>query len=143
DGPADYFVAGTFLSEDGWRDATASRVGRLFARGGLRFGGTDVALSYQRAQNRIEQAGSLPESELDQHRARNLTRGDFFAPLMNAVTLNARQDLGERWGLAATLFGRTLDAEQFNVNAAGANTRAVSNPSTLGGTLEPTCQAPA
>src|SRR5204863_1102426 len=81
-----------------------------------------------------------PESELDQHRTRNFTRGDFFSPLMNAVTLNLRQDLDEHWALATTVFGRTLDAEQFNVNAAGPNTRAFSSTSTLGGTLEATWQ---
>src|SRR5439155_463751 len=53
EGPADYYVAGTFFSEDGWRDASASRVGRLFTRVGLRAGGTDLAVSYQRAQNHI------------------------------------------------------------------------------------------
>ena len=141
EGPADYYVAGTFFSEDGWRDASASRVGRLFARVGLRAGGTDLAVSYQRAQNHIEQAGSLPESQLDQHRTRNFTRGDFFEPLMNAVTVNLKQDLDERWALGATAFARTLDAEQFNVNLAGANTRSFTSTATLGSTLEATRQA--
>ncbi len=140
-GPIDYYVAGTFFSEDGWRDASAGRLGRLFARIGLRQGGTDLSLSYQRAQNRIEQAGSLPESELDQHRTRNFTRGDFFAPLMNAVTLNLKQELDERWALAATLFARTLDSEQFNVNLAGTNTRSFTSTATAGGTVEASHQA--
>jgi outer membrane receptor protein involved in Fe transport len=141
EGPADYYVSGTYLSEDGWRDATASRVGRLFARGGLRSGGTDITLSYQRIQNRIEQAGSLPESELEQHRTRNFSRGDFYEPLMNMVTLNARQDLNEHWGVALTAFGRTLDIEQFNVNLTGPNARTFSSTATLGGTLEATWQS--
>jgi iron complex outermembrane receptor protein len=135
-GPLDYYVAGTFFSEDGWRDVSASRVGRLFARLGLRAGGTDLSLSYQRAQNRIEQPGSLPESELDQHRTRNYTGGDFFAPLLNALTLNARQDLGEGWALAVTAFARTLDAEQFNANLVAANTRSFTSTASLGGTVE-------
>jgi len=140
EGPVDYYVSGTYFSEDGWRDATVSRVGRLFARIGLRDGGTDISLSYQRAQNRIEQAGSLPESELDQHRKRNFTRGDFFEPLMNAVTLNVKQALGERWALAATLFTRMLDAQQFNVNLAADNSRSFTSTTTTGGTLEATNQ---
>src|SRR5438067_4091269 len=136
EGPLDYYVAGTYFSEEGWRDASASRLGRLFARVGLRSGGTDVALSYQRAQNRIEQPGSLPESELHQHRTRNFTGGDFFEPLMNAVTLNLKQDLGERWALAATLFARTLDAEQFNVNVIDTNARSFTSTASAGGTVE-------
>src|SRR5437762_8862810 len=141
EGPADYYVAGTFFSEDGWRDASASRVGRLFTRVGLRAGGTDLSLSYQRAQNRIEQPGSLPESELRQHRTRNFTRGDFFEPLMNAVTLNLKQELGEHWAVAATLFTRTLDSEQFNVNLAHTNSRSFTSTATVGGTVEATHQA--
>lgn len=136
EGPFDYYVSGTYFTEDGWRDATASRLGKLFARFGFRLGGTDLSLSYQRAQNRIEQAGSLPESELDHHRTRNFTRGDFFAPLMNAVTLNLNQQLSEHWALAATLFLRTLDAQQFNVNLVGDNARSFTSTATAGGTLE-------
>ncbi len=139
-GPFDYYVSGTFFSEDGWRDKSASRIGRIFARLGFREGGTDVALSYQRAQNHIEQPGSLPESELKQHRTRNFTGGDFFEPLMNAVTLNVRQELGEHWALGATVFTRTLDAEQFNVNIVGGNTRSFTSTATVGGTLEATHQ---
>jgi iron complex outermembrane recepter protein len=136
EGPFDYYVSGTYFTEEGWRDATASRLGKLFARFGFRLGGTDLSLSYQRAQNRIEQAGSLPESELDHHRTRNFTRGDFFAPLMNAVTLNLNQQLSEHWALAATLFLRTLDAQQFNVNLVGDNARSFTSTATAGGTLE-------
>jgi iron complex outermembrane receptor protein len=140
-GPVDYYVAGTYFSEDGWRDASASRVGRLFARIGLREGGTDLSLSYQRVQNRIQQPGSLPESELDQHRTRNFTRGDFFEPLLNMVTLNLKQELSERWALAATLFTRMLDAEQFNVNVAAVNSRSFTTTATTGGTVEAINQA--
>ena len=63
--PLDYYLSGTFLEEDGWREQSRVRLGKLFAKLGLRYGDTDVTLSYQRAQNRVEQAGSLPQSELD------------------------------------------------------------------------------
>jgi outer membrane receptor protein involved in Fe transport len=135
EGPFDYYVSGTYFTEDGWRDASASRLGKLFGRIGFRQSGTDVSLSYERAQNRIEQPGSLPESELEQHRTRNFTRGDFFAPLMNAVTLNVKQDLDEHWALAATAFVRTVDVEQFNVNLVDNNSRSFTSTATAGGTL--------
>jgi iron complex outermembrane recepter protein len=136
EGPFDYYVSGAYFTEDGWRDGSASRLGKLFARIGLRDGGTDVSLSYQRAQNRLEQPGSLPESELDHHRTRNFTSGDFFAPLMNEVTLNVKQELSEQWALAATLFARMLDAEQFNVNLVDNNARSFTSTATAGGTVE-------
>ena len=46
---------------------------------------------------------------------------------MNAVTLNLKQELSEHWALAATLFLRTLDAEQFNVNFVDDNTRSFTS----------------
>src|SRR2546421_387603 len=62
EGPADYYVAGTFFSEDGWRDASASRVGRLFTRVGLRAGGADLPVSYQRAPHHNGPAGRTGSS---------------------------------------------------------------------------------
>src|SRR5262249_1768968 len=63
-GPVDYYVAGTYAREDGWRDASEMRIGRAFGKLGYRHGGTDATLSFQYVDNRIEQAGSLPLSEL-------------------------------------------------------------------------------
>src|SRR5262249_20367006 len=140
-GPFDYYVAGTYFTEDGWRDRSASRIGQLFTRFGFREGGTDLSLSYQRAQNRIEQPGSLPDSEIAHNPRRNCASGTFSEPLMNMVTLNAKQELGERWALGATLFSRWLDAEQFNVNLAANNSRSFTSTATTGGTFELTHQA--
>ena len=133
--PLDYYVSGTFLEEDGWRDQTRVRLGKLFAKLGLRYGDTDVTLSYQRAQNRIEQAGSLPLSELQRDRRQNFTP-DFFKPLANVVTLNARQLLGESTSLGVNAFVRTLDAEQFNANQLATNTRSFTHTASAGTTVQ-------
>ena len=134
--PLDYYVSGTFLEEDGWREQSRVRLGKLFAKLGLRYGDTDVTLSYQRAQNRVEQAGSLPQSELERDRRQNFTGGDFFKPLANVVTLNARQLLGESTSLGLNAFVRTLDAEQFNVNLLATNTRSFTHTASAGTTVQ-------
>src|SRR5262249_45616036 len=64
EGSFDYYVAGTYSHEDGWRDTSAVRLGKAFGKLGYRHGGTDATLSFQYVDNRIEQAGSLPLSEL-------------------------------------------------------------------------------
>ncbi len=135
-GPLDYYVAGTYSEEAGWRDATWVRLGRLFAKLGLTLEDTDVTLSFQRVQNHIEQAGSLPLSELQRDRQQNFTGGDFFAPLLNLVTLNAHQTVADRARLSLNAFVRTLDAEQFNVNLVGADTRSFTATTSAGGTLQ-------
>src|SRR5262249_25623605 len=105
--PFDYYVSGSFLEEDGWREQSSVRLGKLFLKLGLRLGDTDATLSYQRAQNRIEQPGSLPITELQRDRRQNFTGGDFFKPLSNLVTLNVRQLLGEHTSLGVNAFVRT------------------------------------
>src|SRR5262245_20800183 len=135
-GPMDYYVAGTYSEEDGWRDRSAVRLGRLFAKLGLTLDDTDATLSFQRAQNRIEQPGSLPLSELRRDRRQNFTGGDFFAPLLNLVTLNVHQTVAEHARVSLNGFVRTLDAEQFNFNLPGADTRPFTNTTSAGGTLQ-------
>ncbi|HET7343205.1 MAG TPA: TonB-dependent receptor [Methylomirabilota bacterium] len=134
--PFDYYVAGSLLQEDGWRDASAARLGKLFAKLGLRAGDTDLTLSFQRAENRIEQPGSLPLSELRRDRQANFSAGDVFKPRANLVTLTARQLLGERTGLTLNAFARALDAEQFNTNLLGPNTRSFAHTLSAGGAVQ-------
>src|SRR3989442_4308011 len=134
--PLDYYLAGTFFREDGWRDVSASRVGRIFAKIGFKSGETDATISYQRAENLIEQPCSLPLSELQRDRTQNYTGGDFFKPLMNLATLSLRQEVGTDLALSLTGFGRRLDAEQFNVNQLRANTRSFTATTSAGGTVQ-------
>ncbi|HYS10494.1 MAG TPA: TonB-dependent receptor [Myxococcales bacterium] len=135
-GPADLYLSGTGTHEDGWRDATGARLGKLFVKAGLRGGESDAALSYQHVDNRIEQAGPLPASELARDRSANYTPGDFFAPRLDQLALNARHDFGELFTLSANGFGRLLHVEQFNVNLAGDNSRLFSRTGSAGGTIQ-------
>src|SRR5712671_4974166 len=135
-GPFDGYVAGSFFKEDGWRDVSESRVGKIFAKVGLKYGDTDATLSYQRAENRIEQPGSLPYTDLRHDRTQNYTGGDFFKPVMNLVNLSLRQELSTDLAVSMTGFGRWLDAEQFNVNQLGANTRSFTATTSAGAAIQ-------
>src|SRR5207237_9611754 len=79
-GPVDLYVSGTGTEEDGWRQASGARLGKAFAKVGLRAGDNDLTLCYQPADNRISQAGPLPPQDLARDRPANYTPGDFFAP---------------------------------------------------------------
>jgi outer membrane receptor protein involved in Fe transport len=132
----DYYFSATLAREDGWRDEAQSRIGRAFGKLGYKHTGTDLTLSYQYVENRIEQAGSLPESLLREDRTLNFTGGDFYKPYMNFVTLNLRQELTEELSLSLNAFGRQLDVEQFNVSLIGENTRQFNDSTSAGGTLQ-------
>src|SRR5213592_3723238 len=121
-GPWDYYLGVRYEHEDGWRQATTSRIATLFGKVGLLAGGWDVTLSYSGASNRIHQAGSLPDDVVDTRPDSNFTGGDYFAPVAHQLTLNAQHAVGSAQ-LSANLFGRRLDTDQFNVNAAPPDSR--------------------
>ena len=128
--------------EDGWREASHARLSKAFGKVGFEHGGTDLTLSYQYVNNRISQAGPLPVSELVQDRSANYTAGDFFAPRLNQLVLNARQTLGGTVILSANAFGRLLHVEQFNVNLLTENSRLFSRTASGGGTVQVDSTAP-
>src|SRR5947208_3616762 len=106
----------------GWREDTRSRIGTLFAKLGLLNGTWDATLSYTGADNKIFQAGSLPESVAAANPRRNFTGGDYFAPRAHLVILNAQRLIGHTQ-LAINAFGRSLSSEQFNANFVGEDSR--------------------
>src|SRR2546428_13810398 len=72
----DYYVGTRYEHEDGWRALTRSRIGTLFGKVGVNTGTWDATLSYAAADNRIYQAGSLPESVYAVAPRVNFTGGD-------------------------------------------------------------------
>src|SRR2546430_2444530 len=91
----------------------------------------DATLSYAAADNRIFQAGSLPESAYAAAPRVNFTPGDYFAPLAHLVTLNAHRLVGGMQ-LALNGFRPALTTDQFNRNASPPDTRE-RNRERLGG----------
>ena len=127
----DYYVGARYEREGGWREDTRSRIGTLFAKLGLLNGTWDATLGYSGADNRIYQAGSLPESVAVANPRRNFTGGDYFAPQAHLVILNAQRLVG-RTQLAINAFGRSLSSEQFNANFVGQDSRQ-RNATRIGG----------
>src|SRR5436189_1450743 len=127
----DYYVGARYEGEGGWREDTRSRIGTLFAKPGLLTGTWDATLSYSGADNKIFQAGSLPERVAAVNPRRNFTGGDYFAPQAHLVILNAQRLLGHTQ-LALNAFGRSLSSEQFNANFVGEDSRQ-QNATRMGG----------
>src|SRR2546428_558402 len=90
----DYYVGVRYERSNGWRQATASRLATAFAKLGLLAGGWNATVSYSGADNRISQAGSLPDNVVGTRPDSNFTSGDYFAPVAHLVTLNAQRGLG-------------------------------------------------
>ena len=130
-GGFDGFAMVRASDEDGWRVDTPARTRLLFASAGRRRDDEDVALTILAGQNRIFQAGSLPESWLAIDRRANFTAGDFYAPTLLHVALRA-----ERSHLRASVFTRHNDTERFNVNGGAASVRSRTVGRSVGVTSE-------
>ena len=131
----DYYLGARYEREDGWRQETGSRIATLFAKAGLLSGTWDATLSYSGADNKIFQAGSLPESVAAASPRVNFTGGDYFAPTAHLVILNAQRLVG-RAQLAVNAFGRSLSSEQFNVNFVGEDSRQLTRTRIGGGAVQ-------
>src|SRR2546422_3507091 len=107
----------------------------LFRSLGVNTGTWDATLSYAGADNRIFQAGSLPDSVYAAAPRVNFTPGDYFAPQAHLVTLNAHRVLGGVQ-LAVNAFGRALTTDQFNKNASPPDTRERNRERIGGGAVQ-------
>src|SRR5256886_238949 len=137
----DYYVGARYEHETGWRQDTRSRIGTLFAKVGLLNGTWDATLSYSGADNRIYQAGSLPESLATVRPDSNFTSGDYFAPRSHLVIFNGQRLIGTTQ-LAINAFGRSLASEQFNVNFVGEDSRQRNTTRAGGGAMQLSGKAP-
>lgn len=134
-GSWDYYIGARYEHEDGWRQATRSRIGTLFGKLGLVAAGWNATLSYSGADNKIFQAGSLPDNLVNSRPDSNFTGGDYFAPTSHLVTLNAQRRVGSAQ-LAINLFGRALNTDQFNVNASPPDSRQRNHERIGGGAVQ-------
>ena len=132
----DYYVAGGYENEDGWRQATGAENLNGFVNLGRR--GPERGISFQAfgAESRAETAGSLPESIFDSSPRTNFTVGDFEDLNQLQGSVSGYTPLGNSRG-AFTAYVRRTNAERFNVNQApDNNVRSFTANSTVGGNLD-------
>jgi outer membrane receptor protein involved in Fe transport len=132
----DYYFAAQQFSEHGFRDNSDARTAQVFAKVGFSGKDGDAAISYQYHNDRIHQAGSLPQSLLEVNRRANFTFGDFFAPQLHQATLNGSIRLPSGFSLTASAFLRALDAEQFNSSLLAPDTRLFNRTRSAGGIVQ-------
>ena len=132
----DYYVAGGYENEDGWREATGAENLNAFINLGRR--GTARGISFQAfgAESRAETAGSLPESIFQTTPRANFTVGDFEDLNQLQASVSGYTPLVSSRATFTTYVRRTR-AERFNVNQApDNNVRSFTANRTLGGNLD-------
>jgi outer membrane receptor protein involved in Fe transport len=132
----DYYLAGGYENEDGWRQATGAENLNGFLNLGRR--GPERGISFQvfGAESRAETAGSLPESIFGISPQTNFTIGDFEDLSQLQASVSGYVSPGNSRGMFTTYFRRTR-AERFNVNQPPDNdVRSLTANNTVGGNLD-------
>ena len=114
-GNFDYFFAGNYFDETGWRDNSPSRVYQGFGKVGWQNDKTDVDLSYSYADTSLWGNGATPQSMLDYRREACYTP-DFTGNLLSFVNLTATQFLADKLLLSGNAYYRHLSTDVINGN---------------------------
>jgi outer membrane receptor protein involved in Fe transport len=81
----DYFLAGNYFDEDGWRDRSASKVKQLFGKAGWQDEQSDFDMSYAWVDTSLIGNGPAPESLLAVHESAVYTIPDLTHNKLNFV----------------------------------------------------------
>jgi outer membrane receptor protein involved in Fe transport len=114
-GNFDYFLAGNYFDETGWRDNSPSRVYQGFGKVGWQNDKTDIDLSYTYADTTLWGNGATPESMLDYRRAASYTP-DLTENLLSFVNLTGTQFLTDKLLLSGNAYYRHLNTSAINGN---------------------------
>jgi len=106
-GPFDYFVAGTYFKETGWRDISTSQVYQLFGKVGYQTEKTDLDLSYTYADTDLFGNGAIPQSMYTYRKEQSYTP-DITQNLLHFVNLTGTQGLNEHLLLSGNAYYRRL-----------------------------------
>jgi iron complex outermembrane receptor protein len=109
-----YFVAGSALAEDGWRDFSPSRVRQLFADVAYRGAATTLNVNVTSGHNRLIGNGAAPIQLLDEDRSAIFTHPDETKTRMTLLTLSARHQRSPAVSFDASLFFRRAGIDTFN-----------------------------
>ena len=114
-GNFDYFFAGNYFDETGWRDNSPTKVYQGFGKAGWQNDKTDIDLSYTYADTTLWGNGATPESMLDYRREASYTP-DLTANLLSFVNLTATQFLTDTLLLSGNAYYRHLTTTAVNGN---------------------------
>jgi len=114
----DYFVTGNAFHERGWGEHNPGRVGQLFAKAGYQDDRSDVDLSLNWNNTRLEGNQTLPLSMLGDPR-QSYSWPDRQANRMMFLNLKASRFLADRWLLAGNTYFRRLNTSILNSNVNG------------------------
>jgi outer membrane receptor protein involved in Fe transport len=120
-GGFDYFLAGNYFDENGWRDRSASKVKQLFGKAGWQDEQTDFDLSYAWADTNLIGNGPAPESLLAVHESAVYTVPDITHNKLNFLNATGSRFVRSDLLLSGNVYYRHLTTSTNNGDLNGNN----------------------
>jgi iron complex outermembrane receptor protein len=111
----DYFVAGNFFHEDGWRDHSDSDIRQLFTKVGWQDDKSNLDLSVMLADNKMNGIQGLPLEMLSNPKMA-YSWPDYIQNQMEMITLNGSHFLSDDKLISGNVYYRHNKANGFNSN---------------------------
>lgn len=109
-----WFVTGNVFNENGWREASPSRVRQAFGKLGWKDGATDVALTLSHANNALTGNGMQEERMLANDYRSVYTKPDETRNRSTLLNLTGKHVLDDNTLLAGNAYYRTLRTRTLN-----------------------------
>lgn len=117
-GNVDYFIAGNYFDEDGWRDASPSEVKQLFGQVGWQNETTDINLNISLADNDLIGNGLVQREFLREQGWDAInTKPDQTKNEMTFITLNGSHWLNDNTMLSGNVYYRKIKTKTLNGDA--------------------------
>ena len=115
DGSVDYFIAGNYFDEDGWRDASPSKVKQIFSKLGWQNETSRLELSYTGADNNMIGNGLVQEELIEQFGRKAInTSPDQTKNTLSFFNLNGSHWLNDDTQLTANTYYRNSKRTTLN-----------------------------
>lgn len=117
DGNKDYYIAGNWFKEDGWRNYSPSDIKTFFGKTGFRDASTDVSLSLNVADTDLIGNGVVPQSMLSRNRSQIFTRPDQTIAQTAMLNLAGSHWLNDRDMIQGNVYLRGSRIKTLNGDA--------------------------
>ena len=114
DNSIDYFIAGSYFDENGWRDHSNSEAKQLFGKLGWRNEKTDIKLTYAYADTDLHGNGLIPETFLKQRRQTVYTYPDSTKNDSHFLNLQLSHYFQPNVQLSTNAYYRKIRTNTFN-----------------------------
>jgi outer membrane cobalamin receptor len=116
DGSVDYFIAGNYFDEDGWRDASPSKVKQIFSKLGWQNDTSRLELSYTGADNNMIGNGLIQEELINGLNSRKVinTSPDQTENTLSFFNLNGSHFINDATQLTASSYYRKSKRATLN-----------------------------